>query len=570
MLDLRTGQKPDEVAREKGHDGIANDILAYPDGPFEAISEQMDTDTAAARWDDARAVALPPPETGDRFDYKWLDEECAYAAKLRQLYDRGVLRLAKGTRLAEFLGEQLNRDAPAVNSRYWNNRTQTTDTPLGQRVYKRKPDELETLKADGVESARIDLETLASRSQASVARQLREAAESNLTDSFKGVRKEVLDAAAVHPRREFTFMLRRRAEARAVDFAVERLDNGTLVVHSVGRILRELGLRSGDGFVTYDGQRFTTDDELADLAGRLKGSRNRDVPLVVRPVGPTAAPQVVGDNPVTYFNTATRGTVKAIDLWPNTRRGEAARAELNKASMDELWEAIGWLYSWVPNWGDLRVVRKSQLVDLIVASEGCLAPWARSNRKTMRSSYTLRRLIKASMGRARAQLKSYEAHEAARAGKPLPRTGATQIVGTYNGQYNRLRKLKAADFAAWVAQACVNAQRGSLLPYNADIAEIMKIMKNPGFESHNGFHEKFDCYCCGMPVVLRGWFVAVEHDHSGEILSIRLRKICNVCNTGDVADVDKLRKKGLSESECRTVVYQLVGEFKNTYRYFGS
>ena len=100
MLDLRTGQKPDEVAREKGYDDIANDILAYPDGPFEAISEQMDT--AAARWDDARAVALPPPETGDRFDYKWLDEECAYAAKLRQLYDRGVLRLAKGTRLAEF------------------------------------------------------------------------------------------------------------------------------------------------------------------------------------------------------------------------------------------------------------------------------------------------------------------------------------------------------------------------------------------------------------------------------------------------------------------------------------
>jgi hypothetical protein len=130
--------------------------------------------------------------------------------------------------------------------------------------------------------------------------------------------------------------------------------------------------------------------------------------------------------------------------------------------------------------------------------------------------------------------------------------------------------LKAADFAMWAAQACVNAPRGSLLPYNADVAEIMEIMKNPGFESHNGFHEKFDCYCCGMPVVLRGWFVAVEHDHLGEILSIRLRKICNACNTGDVADVDKLRKEGLSESECRTVVYQLVGEFGNAYRYFGS
>ena len=38
----------------------------------------------------------------------------------------------------------------------------------------------------------------------------------------------------------------------------------------------------------------------------------------------------------------------------------------------------------------------------------------------------------------------------------------------------------------------------------------------------------------------------------------------------DVADVDKLRKEGLSESECRTVVYQLVGEFGNAYRYFGS
>ena len=71
-------------------------------------------------------------------------------------------------------------------------------------------------------------------------------------------------------------------------------------------------------------------------------------------------------------------------------------------------------------------------------------------------------------------------------------------------------------------------------------------------------------------MVLRGSFVAVEHDHLGEILSIRLRSICNACNTGDVADVDKLRKEGLSESECRTVVYQLVGEFKNTYRYFGS
>ena len=71
-------------------------------------------------------------------------------------------------------------------------------------------------------------------------------------------------------------------------------------------------------------------------------------------------------------------------------------------------------------------------------------------------------------------------------------------------------------------------------------------------------------------MVLRGSFVAVEHDHEGEILSIRLRSICLACNTGDVADVDKLRKEGLSESECRTVVYQLVGEFKNTYRYFGS
>ena len=49
MHDLRTGKKPDEVAREKGHDDIANDILAYPNGPFEAISEQMDTDAAAAR-----------------------------------------------------------------------------------------------------------------------------------------------------------------------------------------------------------------------------------------------------------------------------------------------------------------------------------------------------------------------------------------------------------------------------------------------------------------------------------------------------------------------------------------
>ena len=56
MHDLRTGQKPDEVAREKGHDGIANDILAYPDGPFEAISEKMDTDAAAARWDDAHVA----------------------------------------------------------------------------------------------------------------------------------------------------------------------------------------------------------------------------------------------------------------------------------------------------------------------------------------------------------------------------------------------------------------------------------------------------------------------------------------------------------------------------------
>jgi hypothetical protein len=167
-------------------------------------------------------------------------------------------------------------------------------------------------------------------------------------------------------------------------------------------------------------------------------------------------------------------------------------------------------------------------------------------------------------------LQSYEAHEAARAGNPLARPGATQIAGTNAAQYRRLRKLKAADFAMWAAQACVNAPRGSLLPYNADVAEIMEIMKNPGFESHNGFHEKFDCYCCGMPVVLRGWFVAVEHDHEGEILSIRLRKICNACNTGDVADVDKLRKEGLSESECRTVVYQLVGEFGNAYRYFGS
>ena len=82
MLDLRTGQKPDEVAREMGYDDIANDILAYPNGPFEAISEQMDTDAAAARWDDARAVALPPPETGDRWNYRWPEEEHAYAAKI--------------------------------------------------------------------------------------------------------------------------------------------------------------------------------------------------------------------------------------------------------------------------------------------------------------------------------------------------------------------------------------------------------------------------------------------------------------------------------------------------------
>ena len=568
MLDLRTGQKPDEVAREKGYDGIANDILAYPDGPFEVISEQMDTDTAAARWDDARAVALPPPEKGERWNYHWPEEERAYAAKLRQLYDRGVLRLANGTSLAEFLGERLNRDAENVRDHY----SRLTDTPLGLRVYKRKPDELETLKADGVESARAELETLASRSQASVARQLREAEERNRTDSFKGVRKRVLDTAAAHPRRESTFMLPRRANRGAADFAVERLHNGTLVVHSVGKTLRELGLRSGDGFVTYDGQRITTVEELADLASRVKGSRNQDARLVVRPVGPTAAPQVVGDNPVTYFNTATSGTVKAIDLWPNTRRGEAARAELKKASIDELWEAIGWLYSWVPNFGSDSHIgyRKSQLVDLIVASEGCLAPWARSNRRVMRSSYKLRRLIKASMGRARAQLKSYEAHEAARARNPQPRPGATQIAATYQGQYRRLRKLKAADFATWAAQACLNAPRGSLLPYCTDVAEIMEIMKNPGFESHNGFHEKFDCFCCGIPVVLRGSFVAVEHDHEGEIISIRLRSICKACNTGDVADVDKLRKEGLSESECRTVVYQLVGEFKNTYRYFGS
>jgi len=276
----------------------------------------------------------------------------------------------------------------------------------------------------------------------------------------------------------------------------------------------------------------------------------------------------VDDNPVTYFNTATR-TVKAIDLWPNTRRGEAARAELEKATMDELWEAIGWLYSWVPVWGQTRV-KRSQLVDLIVASEGCLAPWARSNRKEMRSSYKLRRLIVAKMGRARAQLQSYEAHEAARDGNPLPRTGATHIAATDSAQYGRLRKLKAADFAMWAAQACLNAPRGSLLPYAADVAEIMKIIKNPGFESHNGFDQKFDCYCCSMPVVLRGYFIAVEHDHEGEIKSIRLRSICNACNTGDVADVDKLRKEGLSESECRTVVYQLVGEFGNAYRYFGS
>ena len=523
----------------------------------------MDTDAAAARWDDARAVALPPPETGERWNYRWPEEERAYAAKLRQLYDRGVLRLEEATRLPELLGEQLNRDATKVRDHY----SQRTDTPLGLRIYKRKPDELETLKADGVERARAELETLASSSRTSVARQLREVAESNLTESFKGVRKEVLDAAADHPQRESTFTLPLRAKSGTADFAVERLDNGTLVVHSVGRTLRDLGLRSGDGFVSYDGQRFTTDEELADLARRVKGSRTRDARLVVRPVGPTPAPQVVGDNPVTYFKTATR-TVKA-DLWPNTRRGEAARAELNKASMHELWEAIGWLYSWVPDWGQTRV-KRSQLVDLIVASEGCLAPWARSNRKTMRSSYALRRLIYASMRRARAQLKSYEAHEAARDGNPLPRSGATQIAATYHAQYGRLRKLKAADFAMWAAQACVNAPRGSLLPYNADVAEIMEIMKNPGFESHNGFHEKFDCYCCGMPVVLRGWFVAVEHDHEGEILSIRLRKICNACNTGDVADVDKLRKEGLSESECRTVVYQLVGEFGNAYRYFGS
>ena len=321
--------------------------------------------------------------------------------------------------------------------------------------------------------------------------------------------------------------------------------------------------------MSYDGQRFTTDEELADLARRVKGSRTRDARLVVRPVGPTPAPQVVGDNPVTYFKTATR-TVKA-DLWPNTRRGEAARAELEKATLDELWEAIGWLYSWVPNWGEtVRLVRKSQLVDLIVASEGCLAPWARSNRKTMRSSYALRRLIVASMRRARAQLQSYEAHAAARAGEPLARPGATQIAATYAAQYGRLRKLKAADFAMWAARACLNAPRGSLLPYAADVAEIMKIIKNPGFESHNGFDQKFDCYCCSMPVVLRGYFIAVEHDHEGEIKSIRLRSICNACNTGDVADVDKLRKEGLSESECRTVVYQLVGEFGNAYRYFGS
>ena len=143
-------------------------------------------------------------------------------------------------------------------------------------------------------------------------------------------------------------------------------------------------------------------------------------------------------------------------------------------------------------------------------------------------------------------------------------------MGTYYAQYSRLRKLKAADFATWAAQACLNAPRGSLLPYAADVTEIMKIMKNPGFESHTDFHPKFDCYCCSMPVVLRGSFVAVEHDHEGEIISIRLRSICHACNVGDVADVDKLRKEGLSESECRTVVYQLVGEFGNTYRYFGS
>ena len=560
MHDLRTGKKPDEVAREKGYDGIANDILAYPDGPFEAISEQMDTDTAAARWDDARAVALPPRETRDRWNYELLEEESAYAAKLLQLYDRGDLRLEEETNLAEFLGERLNCDAKNVLQYY-----RRKDTPLGKRFYKRKPDELENLKADGVESARVELETLASRSQASVARQLLEAEERNLTESFKGVRKEVLDAAAAHPQREVTFTLLRRPNRGPADFAVERLHNGTLVVHSVGKALSDLGLRSGDGFVTYDGQRFITDEELADLVRRLKKPRSQDVPLIVRPVGPTAAPRVVDDNPVTYFNTATRGTVKAIDLWPNTRRGEAARAELKKATRDELWESIYWLYSWVP-----QVLSSPQLVDLIVASEGCLAPWARSNRKTMRSSYKLRRLILAKMGRARSQLKSYEAHEAARAGNPQPQPGATQILGTYAAQYTRLRKLKAADFAAWAARACLNAPRGSLLPYAADVTEIMKIIKNPGFESHNGFHEKFDCYCCSMPVVLRGWFVAVEHDHEGEILSIRLRKICNACNTGDVADVDKLRKEGLSESECRTVVYQLVGEFGNAYRYFGS
>ena len=116
MLDLRTGQKPDEVAREKGYDDIANDILAYPDGPFEAISEQMDT--AAARWDDARAVALPPPETGDRWNYEFVDEECAYVARLRQLFDRGVLRLEEGTLLSAFLGERLNRDSERVRDHY--------------------------------------------------------------------------------------------------------------------------------------------------------------------------------------------------------------------------------------------------------------------------------------------------------------------------------------------------------------------------------------------------------------------------------------------------------------------